>query len=159
MVRGQVEVATTDGVIAAIDLDPPDPPVSPDALTAIHEADWVVLGPGSWFTSVIPHLMVLALRDALVSTNANVVVVLNLEEQEGETPGSQALPTTWQCWLSTRRSWSSIRSLPTVTGSEPTSTTFRTSCPRTAHSFGSPISPSTMVRRTTIQPSWQPPTP
>jgi uncharacterized cofD-like protein len=86
-VRGQVEIATTDGVIAAIDLDPPDPPVSPDALTAIREADWVVLGPGSWFTSVIPHLMVLSLRDALVTTSANVVVVLNLEEQEGETPG------------------------------------------------------------------------
>jgi uncharacterized cofD-like protein len=86
-VRGQVEIATTDGVIAAIDLDPPDPPVSPDALTAIQAADWVVLGPGSWFTSVIPHLMVLSLRDALVTTNARVVVVLNLEEQEGETPG------------------------------------------------------------------------
>jgi uncharacterized cofD-like protein len=86
-VRGQVEVATTDGVIAAIDLDPSDPPVSPAALAAIHEADWVVLGPGSWFTSVIPHLMVLALRDALVATSAKVVVVLNLEAQEGETPG------------------------------------------------------------------------
>ena len=90
-VRGQVEVATTDGVIAAIDLDPPDPPVSPDAVKAIHEADWVVLGPGSWFTSVIPHLMVLALRDALVTTEAHVVVVLNLEEQEGETPGFGAV--------------------------------------------------------------------
>jgi uncharacterized cofD-like protein len=85
-VRGQVEVATTDGVITAIGLDPPDPTVSPAALTAIVEADWVVLGPGSWFTSVIPHLMVPALREALVATDANVVVVLNLEE-EGETPG------------------------------------------------------------------------
>ncbi len=90
-VRGQVEVATTDGVIAAIDLDPSDPPVSADALKAIHEADWVVLGPGSWFTSVIPHLMVLALRDALVATQANVVIVLNLEAQEGETPGFGAV--------------------------------------------------------------------
>jgi uncharacterized cofD-like protein len=86
-VRGQVEVATTDGVITSIGLDPPDPKVSPAALTAIAEADWVVLGPGSWFTSVIPHLMVPALREALVATDANVVVVLNLEEQEGETPG------------------------------------------------------------------------
>jgi uncharacterized cofD-like protein len=85
-VRGQVQVATTDGVITAIGLDPPDPTVSPAALTAIAEADWVVLGPGSWFTSVIPHLMVPALREALVATDANVVVVLNLEE-EGETPG------------------------------------------------------------------------
>jgi uncharacterized cofD-like protein len=86
-VRGQVEIATTDGVITSIRLEPDDPPVSPAALSAVDTADWVVLGPGSWFTSVIPHLMVPALRDALVATDANVVVVLNLEPQEGETPG------------------------------------------------------------------------
>ena len=86
-VRGQVEVATTDGVISSIQLEPDDPPVSPAAVAAIRTADWVVLGPGSWFTSVIPHLMVPALRDALVATDANLVVVLNLEEQAGETPG------------------------------------------------------------------------
>jgi uncharacterized cofD-like protein len=86
-VRGQVEVATTDGVITSISLDPPDPAVSPAATKAIADADWVVLGPGSWFTSVIPHLMVPALREALVATDARVVLVLNLEEQAGETPG------------------------------------------------------------------------
>jgi len=86
-VRGQVEVATTGGVISSIALDPPDPPAAPAALAAIAGADWVVLGPGSWFTSVIPHLMVPALREALVATAARVVVVLNLTEQEGETPG------------------------------------------------------------------------
>ena len=47
----------------------------------------MVLGPGSWFTSVIPHLMVPALRQAIVGTDAGVVVVLNLEEQAGETGG------------------------------------------------------------------------
>lgn len=86
-VRGQVEVATTDGVIVGIDLDPADPEPCPEAVAAVEEADWVVLGPGSWFTSVIPHLMVPAMRDALVRTDARVVVVLNLEEQAGETPG------------------------------------------------------------------------
>jgi uncharacterized cofD-like protein len=86
-VRGQVEVATTDGVISSIALEPPDPPAAPAALAAIAAADWVVLGPGSWFTSVIPHLMVPALRQALVATQARIVVVLNLTEQEGETPG------------------------------------------------------------------------
>lgn len=86
-VRGQVEVATTDGVITSIALEPSDPPAAPAALEAIAAADWVVLGPGSWFTSVIPHLMVPALRQALVATEARIVVVLNLTEQEGETPG------------------------------------------------------------------------
>ena len=86
-VRGQVEVATTDGVIDSIALVPADPPAAPAALEAIAAADWVTLGPGSWFTSVIPHLMVPALRRALVSTDARVVVVLNLVDEVGETPG------------------------------------------------------------------------
>jgi uncharacterized cofD-like protein len=86
-VRGQVEVATTGGVITSISLVPEDPPVSPDAIAAIGAADWVVLGPGSWFTSVLPHLMVPALRQAMVETDARLVVVLNLEPQDGETGG------------------------------------------------------------------------
>ena len=86
-VRGQVEVATTAGEIVSIALDPPDPEPCPEALTAVREADWVVLGPGSWFTSVMPHLMVPQLRDALVQTDAHLVVVLNLVDEAGETSG------------------------------------------------------------------------
>ncbi|WP_408899573.1 uridine diphosphate-N-acetylglucosamine-binding protein YvcK [Nocardioides sp. R1-1] len=86
-VRGQVEVATTDGVITEIALDPADPEVSPAVVSAIAEADWTILGPGSWFTSVLPHLLVPRLREALVATEARLVVVLNLEEQAGETGG------------------------------------------------------------------------
>lgn len=86
-VRGQVEVATTDGAIVGIQLDPPDPAACPEAVEAILAADWVVLGPGSWYTSVIPHLLVPSLRDALVATEARLVVVLNLEGQQGETLG------------------------------------------------------------------------
>lgn len=85
--RGQVEVATTGGTITSVDLEPPDPPVSPDALAAIADADWAFIGPGSWFTSVLPHLRVAALREAVVATDARVVVVLNLAEQAGETGG------------------------------------------------------------------------
>ena len=86
-VRGQVEVATTEGSIVSIDLDPADPPVSPEALTKIAEADWAILGPGSWFSSVLPHLRVPALREAIIATSARLVVVLNLDEQPGETGG------------------------------------------------------------------------
>jgi uncharacterized cofD-like protein len=86
-VRGQVEVATTGGLISSIRLEPADPVACPEAVAAVREADWVVLGPGSWFTSVIPHLMVPELRRALVTTDGRVVLVLNLDEQEGETPG------------------------------------------------------------------------
>ncbi|MDN4162157.1 gluconeogenesis factor YvcK family protein [Nocardioides abyssi] len=86
-VRGQVEVATTEGVIQSISLDPAEPEPCPEAVAAVEAADWVLLGPGSWFSSVIPHLMVPALRDALVRTSARVVVNLNLAEQAGETGG------------------------------------------------------------------------
>ncbi len=86
-VRGQVEVATTEGVIASLDLEPPDPEVSPVALAKIAEADWAFIGPGSWFSSVIPHVRVPALRKAIAATDARLVVVLNLEEQAGETGG------------------------------------------------------------------------
>lgn len=86
-VRGQVEVATTTGRIVTIALDPPQPPACPQAVAAVREADWVVLGPGSWYSSVIPHLLVPELRQSLVETSAGVVVALNLEGQLGETHG------------------------------------------------------------------------
>ncbi len=86
-VRGQVEIATSAGAILSVALDPVDPVACPEAVAAVRAADWVVLGPGSWFTSVIPHLMVPELRTALVETSAKVVVALNLEGQAGETPG------------------------------------------------------------------------
>jgi uncharacterized cofD-like protein len=87
VVRGQVEVATADGVIESVALEPEDPEACAEAVEAILSADWVVLGPGSWFTSVIPHLMVPGLRRALAETEARLVVVLNLEGEHGETPG------------------------------------------------------------------------
>jgi uncharacterized cofD-like protein len=89
-VRGQVEVATTDGVITSVALDPPDPKPCSEAIDAVHAADWLVLGPGSWFTSVIPHLLVPDLRDAIATSDARVIVTLNLVEQAGETPGFAA---------------------------------------------------------------------
>ena len=86
-VRGQVEAATTAGEVLEVALDPEDPPACPETLVAVRAADWVVLGPGSWFTSVIPHLLVPQLRAALQETSARRVLVLNLATQEGETDG------------------------------------------------------------------------
>ncbi len=86
-VRGQVAVATTPGEVLEVSLEPADPKACPEALRALADADWVVLGPGSWYSSVIPHLLVPDLRAALVETPGNVVVNLNLEAQPGETEG------------------------------------------------------------------------
>ena len=85
-VRGQAAVAGTRGQVRSIALEPADPPSAPETISAVHEADWVILGPGSWFTSVMPHLMVPALRDALHDTAARRLLTLNLEHS-GETAG------------------------------------------------------------------------
>ena len=89
-VRGQHALAKTPGEVLSVRLLPENPPAVPEALAAIHEADWVVLGPGSWFTSVLPHLLVPELAEALTTTRARRMLVLNLVPQEGETDGYTA---------------------------------------------------------------------
>ena len=68
-------------------IEPAGAAACPEAVVAIAEADWVVLGPGSWYTSVLPHLLVPGLRDALCTTSAKVVVSMNLEPHTEETRG------------------------------------------------------------------------
>jgi uncharacterized cofD-like protein len=87
IVQGQVACATTTGRVRSVSLIPADPPACPEAVRAIGAADWVVLGPGSWFTSVLPHLLVPELAAALVGTRARRLVALNLAPQPGETEG------------------------------------------------------------------------
>ncbi|WP_018686104.1 gluconeogenesis factor YvcK family protein [Actinokineospora enzanensis] len=95
-IRGQVAVATTPGHVQRIRLHGAgrpavrrlEPPTAcPQAVDAVLGADVVLLGPGSWFTSVLPHLLVPELHEALVATAAARVVVLNLVPQPGETEG------------------------------------------------------------------------
>ncbi|WP_033385158.1 uridine diphosphate-N-acetylglucosamine-binding protein YvcK [Sporichthya polymorpha] len=86
-VRGQVAVATTRGRVRDITLVPADPPACAEAVEAVSTADWVVFGPGSWFTSVLPHLMVPDLAHAICTTGARRMLTLNLEPQQGETTG------------------------------------------------------------------------
>ena len=87
VVRGQEACATTPGQVRSITLLPSDPPAVPEAVRAVLDADWVILGPGSWFTSVLPHLLVPELAAALHVTTARRLVVLNLVPQPGETEG------------------------------------------------------------------------
>ncbi|MGH3095473.1 MAG: gluconeogenesis factor YvcK family protein [Streptosporangiales bacterium] len=86
-VTGQAEVATTEGRVQSVELLPADAPACPESVAAIRAADWVVLGPGSWFTSVIPHLLVPELCAAIVESRARKTVALNLAAQAGETAG------------------------------------------------------------------------
>jgi uncharacterized cofD-like protein len=87
LIRGQVACASTTGRVRSVSLIPADPPACPQAIAAVAIADWVVLGPGSWFTSVLPHLLVPELAEALITTSARRIVALNLVPQTGETDG------------------------------------------------------------------------
>jgi len=82
IVRGQAEVATTKGRLKALRIIPEVPAAQPEALAAITDADWITMGPGSWFSSVIPHLLVPSLRDALINTKAKKVLLLNLDSAD-----------------------------------------------------------------------------
>src|ERR671917_2202437 len=77
-VRGQARVATTSGEVCAVRLSPTDPPACVESVEVVLDADWIVLGPGSWFTSVIPHLLVPKLAAAIHGTDARRIVTLNL---------------------------------------------------------------------------------
>lgn len=87
VVRGQSRVAVTSGHVERVRLLPAQPPACAEAVAAIHAADWVILGPGSWFTSVMPHLLVPEIAAALQSTKARVALTMNLSAQDGETTG------------------------------------------------------------------------
>lgn len=86
-VRGQLAVATARGPVLRVRPLPPRPVACRQAVQAIDAADWVILGPGSWFTSVLPHLLVPEIGTALTGTPARRLVVLNLAAQSGETTG------------------------------------------------------------------------
>lgn len=90
VVRGQVAVAMANGRIEQVRLSPSDPPVPAEVTSALETADWVILGPGSWFSSILPHLVVPRLREALLCTPARRCLTLNIgsgdEETQGMTP-------------------------------------------------------------------------
>jgi len=85
-VRGQHQVAVTRGRVESVRLIPPAPVACAEAVEAVRRADWILFGPGSWYTSVIPHLLVPALASAIAESEARRVVTLNLVAEK-ETAG------------------------------------------------------------------------
>lgn len=77
-VRGQHAVAVAHGHVEAVRIEPADPPACPPVIEAIGSADWLIFGPGSWYTSVLPHLMVPALAAAIMASPASRLVTMNL---------------------------------------------------------------------------------
>jgi uncharacterized cofD-like protein len=87
VVRGESVLAHSGSPIERVYLDPPSPTGHPDAVRAILEADAVIVGPGSLYTSVLPNLLVADVGWALAKTKAKRVYVCNVATEEGETSG------------------------------------------------------------------------
>ena len=79
IVKGQVEVATAKGRLESLRLHPENPQARPESLSAIADCDWIVMGPGSWFSSVLPHVLVPEQRQALIKSKAKKLLILNLD--------------------------------------------------------------------------------
>ncbi len=87
--QGQCKLAKAQ-LVEQVRLLPAQAQATPEAVAAIMEADWVILGPGSWYTSVLPHLLLPGIRDALLKTEAKICVVMNLQLEDTETKGMSA---------------------------------------------------------------------
>lgn len=89
-VAGQVNVAHSDAPVEMVYLEPADPPAYAPAVEAIAEADAVVIGPGSLYTSILPNFLVAGVADALRACRGRRVYVCNVANQRGETGGMDA---------------------------------------------------------------------
>ncbi len=87
IVSGQVAIARARGGIRRLWIDPPTVEATPAALKAVAEADQIVLGPGSLFTSLTAVLLVPGMAQAVRAAAGTKVLVLNLIDQDGETFG------------------------------------------------------------------------
>lgn len=87
LVHGEHNISERGGAIREVFLNPPSAEAHPDAVRAILDADLIVIGPGSLYTSVLPNLLVDGIRKALEATTAMKIFVCNVATQHGETDG------------------------------------------------------------------------
>jgi uncharacterized cofD-like protein len=86
-VQGESNISASRRRIRRVFLEPDRPPAYPDALRAISEADLIVVGPGSLYTSILPNLLADGMCEALMESRALRVYVCNVATQPGETDG------------------------------------------------------------------------
>jgi len=86
-IEGESQISETPGRIRRVHLEPNDPPAYPGAIQAVLNADMIVIGPGSLYTSVIPNLLIPDLVKAIRTSQAFKVFVCNVATQLGETDG------------------------------------------------------------------------
>jgi uncharacterized cofD-like protein len=89
-INGQVGVGTAEEPIERVFIEPADVRANPEALERILEADMIVVGPGSLFSSILPNLLISDIRDALAAAPGLRVYVCNVATQPGETTAFSA---------------------------------------------------------------------
>ncbi len=87
---GENKIPKTKRTIERVYLSPEKPQATPDAVKAIKEAQVIVLGPGSLYTSIIPNLLIGEIAEAIAASDAVKVYVCNAMTQPGETDGYKA---------------------------------------------------------------------
>ena len=91
MLLGESRVGTTTERLRSIALLPPDAPAHPDAAKAVREADLIILGPGSLFTSIVPNLLVRDIAKELAGASGLKMYICNVAEEPGQTTGYSVL--------------------------------------------------------------------
>jgi uncharacterized cofD-like protein len=86
-IEGESHITEAQGRIIKIGCTPPNPPALPKALQAIREADYIIMGPGSLYTSIIPNLLVPEIAEAIAQREVPRVYVCNIMTEVGETQG------------------------------------------------------------------------
>ena len=89
VIRGQVEVGNYRGALEEIRImstnsDAGAPRATQEALDAIKDSDWITIGPGSWYSSVMPHLLLEEQLNSIIASDARKVIVLNLDDPYGD---------------------------------------------------------------------------
>ncbi|MBC6471934.1 MAG: YvcK family protein [Hormoscilla sp. GM102CHS1] len=86
-IEGESRITDAGGKIVKIGCTPAEPPALPAAIEAIKEADYMIVGPGSLYTSVIPNLLVPEIAEAIACQQVPIVYICNIMTQAGETTG------------------------------------------------------------------------
>ncbi len=89
-IEGETNITDVNKPLRNIRLKPDDCKACPEALDAIENADLIILGPGSLYTSVLPNLLIQDIHEAILKSDAYKVYVCNVMTQPGETENYSA---------------------------------------------------------------------
>ena len=87
VVDGESNIGTNGGVIQEMMIRPSDAPAAPTAIQAILDAEMIVIGPGSLYTSILPNLLVKGIAEAVLNAEAQKLYICNVATERGETIG------------------------------------------------------------------------